>query len=539
MLPFAGEHQHSLIGAKSWQLTFIAAFILLSTLALPITASAQSRSQGRSSSSLRPSVTATSPLTVKSSPVKGSPNPLTGATNVTIYSTTGWQPTGLTVQQGTQYTIYYTSGTWTVDVRNFPSVGPQGYLWDEDQKIAQGCKYDPTLTYATLLGQIGNGSDFVVGKGGVYIAGASGSLSLRINDQDACLGDNSGFIKLTLKGTASGTDLNVDGTQPWTDTGVNLSSGSTVYMRADGIVWMASGPAVPYNPDGLSTCKAGQGSPGPGLYCYSLVGRIGNGKPFQLGSISSFSVSTSGRLYLGVNDNVFSDNSGSWFATIIIPITSTDPGWAGYKVYGPDPYTMTFSDVAGSWKQPAAKTCASNEASEAVFWVGLGGGLPHSKTLVQIGTQITCIGGKVENHPWFEVLPKQGSIQYIDQIDPQDTVSTHDQVNAKVMFKGHNLFLLEIEDITRHWTFSTLETQVGTEKNSAEWITEAPIAGGSRAPFTDFGSVIFFSCTVDGLPISSSAPIVNEVTLHNSIDKATPSDLITSGNAFTVRWLHQ
>jgi hypothetical protein len=58
----------------------------------------------------------------------------------------------------------------------------------------------------------------------------------------------------------------------------------------------------------------------PGLTCWSLVGRIGNSTPFQVGTGVSFLVETGGRLYLGVNDEKgrFRNNSGSWTVNIAV-----------------------------------------------------------------------------------------------------------------------------------------------------------------------------------------------------------------------------
>jgi hypothetical protein len=58
----------------------------------------------------------------------------------------------------------------------------------------------------------------------------------------------------------------------------------------------------------------------PGLTCWSLVGRIGDGAPFQVGTGVSFSVETAGRLYLGANDEIhaFGNNSGNWTVDITV-----------------------------------------------------------------------------------------------------------------------------------------------------------------------------------------------------------------------------
>jgi hypothetical protein len=48
-----------------------------------------------------------------------------------------------------------------------------------------------------------------------------------------------------------------------------------------------------------------------------LIGKIGaNGTPFEVGDNATITASVSGVLYLGVNDDDYNDNSGSWTATI-------------------------------------------------------------------------------------------------------------------------------------------------------------------------------------------------------------------------------
>lgn len=151
----------------------------------------------------------------------------------------------------------------------------------------------------------------------------------------------------------SSVTVNVDGTQPWTDTGIDLSSGNAVTITASGTVYFAAGPALPYGPDGNTSCTAGPDFTAPGLHCFSLVGNIANGTPFQVGSNNSI-LAASGRLYLGVNDNVFTDNSGSWSATVTITtsggivITSTT-GWqqTPVTVQPGDQYSISY--ISGKW----------------------------------------------------------------------------------------------------------------------------------------------------------------------------------------------
>ncbi len=90
------------------------------------------------------------------------------ASSVTISSTTGWQKTPLTVQQGERFTIAYTSGKWTVDTRNYPYVGPEGY--SPDVYIPAGCEEVASLPYGRLLGKIGFWNSFLCWSGS-YIHG--------------------------------------------------------------------------------------------------------------------------------------------------------------------------------------------------------------------------------------------------------------------------------------------------------------------------------------------------------------------------------
>src|SRR5271166_4977514 len=114
-----------------------------------------------------------------------------------VDSTKGWQTASILVQQGQKLT-FSAEGAWTVDYRNFPPVGPDGYSPGVDGTIFQGCKLDPNLPYGTLLARIGDNPEFVVGNGGMGTASSNGALSFRIHDADACLGDNSGSVKVSV-----------------------------------------------------------------------------------------------------------------------------------------------------------------------------------------------------------------------------------------------------------------------------------------------------------------------------------------------------
>jgi len=116
-------------------------------------------------------------------------------------------------------------------------------------------------------------------------------------------------------------------TSPFTDTGLSLNAGDEVDVRASGIIDM--GPPTPMQyrrstPAGSSvgvfrSLYASDSRPFvlPDAPIWSMIGRVGEtGEPFEVGDIRTFHAPESGRLYLGVNDNFFPDNSGNWVARI-------------------------------------------------------------------------------------------------------------------------------------------------------------------------------------------------------------------------------
>jgi hypothetical protein len=122
--------------------------------------------------------------------------------------------------------------------------------------------------------------------------------------------------------------LSVPGDQPWTDAGLDLHEGDQVTIAASGTIKIAKEDAGK-TPAGDPSCIGPTGreiDPNsetwltPGLICWSLVGRIEDGTPFQIGTSVSLAAQTAGRLYLGVNDEIgrFENNSGSWTAEIVI-----------------------------------------------------------------------------------------------------------------------------------------------------------------------------------------------------------------------------
>jgi hypothetical protein len=99
----------------------------------------------------------------------------------------------------------------------------------------------------------------------------------------------------------------------WNDTGVEVRSGQTIYIEAAGQVrWgrdRRDGPA------GERNSPSNPNRPMPGRNAAALIGKIGNGSNdlFFIGDETGpIRVRSGGRLYLGVNDDVLTDNSGNF-----------------------------------------------------------------------------------------------------------------------------------------------------------------------------------------------------------------------------------
>ncbi len=110
----------------------------------------------------------------------------------------------------------------------------------------------------------------------------------------------------------------VSAAQSWTDTGVTVRRGDLMTFTATGDVnlsptassGVAGSPAVT-NPAArypLQTAYAG-----------ALIGRIGTGAPFLIGSSSQpIAMNAAGRLMLGVNDDQLQDNSGNYMVAMTL-----------------------------------------------------------------------------------------------------------------------------------------------------------------------------------------------------------------------------
>lgn len=100
----------------------------------------------------------------------------------------------------------------------------------------------------------------------------------------------------------------------WTDTGIDLRAGQTIYVDASGQVrWgrdRRDGPA------GEKNSPFNQARPLPNRPGGALIARIGGDVFFVGAEQGPFRVRNGGRLQLGINDEYLEDNSGSFRVTV-------------------------------------------------------------------------------------------------------------------------------------------------------------------------------------------------------------------------------
>lgn len=160
-----------------------------------------------------------------------------------------------------------------------------------------------------------------------------------------------------------------------------------------------------------------------------------------------------------------------------VPIAkSTSGNWAGYAIQYPNlisPQNGAVTDVQGSWTVPPVSRSGGSTYSSV--WVGIDGYAGSS--VEQIGTEQDYVGGKAQYYAWYEMYPSRAYLV-------NGTVRPGDVMTADVSYNS-NHFVLTLNNLTAHWSFSTTETATA-RRSSAEWIAEAPSMVNRILPLANF-----------------------------------------------------
>jgi hypothetical protein len=173
------------------------------------------------------------------------------------------------------------------------------------------------------------------------------------------------------------------------------------------------------------------------------------------------------------------------------------PNWSGYLAAGTSAHPVAYSTVSGTWTVPTA-TCRAkdNAGSFSTIWVGLGG--YTTKDSEMVGTDQNCGGSdKPVYYAWYELEP------YISYDVPKAyVVMPGDTMTGEVQSLSIRVVKLQIQDVSRGWTF-TRDIDFGLQDTStAEWIAESPASCRfyvcSQANLTNFGSATFSGISATG-----------------------------------------
>ncbi len=130
----------------------------------------------------------------------------------------------------------------------------------------------------------------------------------------------------TITGLPKRVSLVVPSTQTWTKSTVVLRAGKAATISASGDIFFGPDDLARIPPNGIAWSQrcvqlgAVRHAPFPaaGLPCYSLVARVGDGKPQAIGESGEVHADVTGPIYLGLNDNYINDNAGSYPVTISV-----------------------------------------------------------------------------------------------------------------------------------------------------------------------------------------------------------------------------
>jgi Ca2+-binding EF-hand superfamily protein len=121
------------------------------------------------------------------------------------------------------------------------------------------------------------------------------------------------------RGNDQALSVIVTNRQAWTDTGIDVRAGDSLDITATGRVRFSPQADHITGPDGAPVNRAN--APMPRMAVGALVARVGNSAPFFVGArANALRVPQAGRLYLGINDDILTDNDGEFRVAISVNV---------------------------------------------------------------------------------------------------------------------------------------------------------------------------------------------------------------------------
>ena len=115
---------------------------------------------------------------------------------------------------------------------------------------------------------------------------------------------------------SGGGNVTVSARSQWTPTGITVRRGETLRINADGEIRISGDSNDRATASGIVNQRYDSRAPLPRTLAGALIGRIGNGEPFGIGTSNTIQAPANGQLFLGINDSNVSDNDGSFQVSI-------------------------------------------------------------------------------------------------------------------------------------------------------------------------------------------------------------------------------
>lgn len=124
--------------------------------------------------------------------------------------------------------------------------------------------------------------------------------------------DNAAAAAPTTGEMPSGDAITVSAKDQWTPTGISVTRGERLSIRATGEIRLSGDASDRSTVSGSVNRRYAPDAPIPRTFAGVLIGRVGNGQPFAIGNMTTLMMREDGELFLGVNDDSLGDNQGSY-----------------------------------------------------------------------------------------------------------------------------------------------------------------------------------------------------------------------------------
>jgi len=110
----------------------------------------------------------------------------------------------------------------------------------------------------------------------------------------------------------AGGGIVVPAQQGWTSAGIRVRRGEWVTFNTTGEIRLTTDAADVAGAAGSAAGRTAANAPLPSSPIGTLIGRVGNSRPFVIGSQTRVQMPAAGVLFLGINDDHLADNAGEF-----------------------------------------------------------------------------------------------------------------------------------------------------------------------------------------------------------------------------------